>query len=366
MLKLLLALFIFTSPTYAEDTTAAAQTITPARPEHHNGDEGRNFYEVLEDLLADFEYDLKNGQVSGLKDLSIRNIVISENVPASFKSHLELSITERILKTTKTRIIQCLACKAKRTTLKGDQVVITSPETNPTELARIAKLSNISNFMDIAFLYNPSGMILSMTIIDPETGGFIWSRSYNSETSRASVFRRGTDYSQIDDARKMTEYQPMVQYRLTIYYLYERDIAGYAGTLSLAYRMMERYDNRRKEVGFEAGYIRTISSLTGPSTSQSSLFSGLNLTLLFMHSWNLIGSEENFNLVRGNVLVGIGGTYASGFLGGLVRGGYEWRLAKHWATSVILGYRPKATYFIGSSSSSVSGVEFGIGISGLF
>src|SRR5690242_10781086 len=59
-------------------------------PEKNPGADTRNFYNVLEDLMADFEYDLKNGQVIGLKDLSIRNIATSENIPGSFKSHLEL------------------------------------------------------------------------------------------------------------------------------------------------------------------------------------------------------------------------------------------------------------------------------------
>jgi len=44
------------------------------------------------------------------------------------------------------------------------------------------------------------GDILSMYITDPESGSVIWSRSYNSETSRAAAFRRGVDYTQIDDA----------------------------------------------------------------------------------------------------------------------------------------------------------------------
>src|SRR4051794_18089385 len=56
------------------------------------GKNDRNFYEVLDDLLKDFEFDLKNGDVKGLKDLSLRNTGVSENIPPSFKSHLELLI----------------------------------------------------------------------------------------------------------------------------------------------------------------------------------------------------------------------------------------------------------------------------------
>jgi hypothetical protein len=328
----------------------------------------RNFYDVLEDVMADFEFDLKNGNVSGLKDIAIRHVATSENVPASFKSHLELLITERILKTTKARVIQCLPCRSKRTTLDGDQVIITSPETNPAELSRIAKVSGIANFMDVAFAYQPNGIILSMYVTDPETGSIAWSRSYNSENSRASAFRRGVDFSQTDDARRMTEYTPTIQYRITLYYLFEPNYSGQTGTLGVGLRMMERYDNRKKEVGFEAYYVKDASTIVGaPSGSaQPNLYSGINLTVLFMHAWNFIGEEENFNKPRGSINLGVGGTYASGFLGGLVRGGYEWRLGKHYSISATVGYRPSSTAFVGATGTSISGAEFGVGIGMLF
>lgn len=331
----------------------------------------RNFYEVLDDLMGDFEFDLKNGNVNGLKDLAIRNIAVSENVPPSFKSHLDLLITEKILRNAKTRVVQCLPCKSKKTTLSGDQVIITSPETNPAELARIAKVSGIANFMDVAFAYQPTGMVLSMYISDPETGSIVWSRSYNSETSRAAAFRRGVDYNQIDQARKQMEYVPTVQYRLTVYYFNEpNNFVARTSALGLGFRMMERYDNRKKEVGFELNYIMDSSSIIGgtnPPANRINIWSGLNLTLMFMHAWNLIGEEENFNRPRGSIFAGIGGTYASGYLGALVRGGYEWRLAKHWGVSANLGYRPASTAFVGSNEAGrVGGIEIGIGISHLF
>jgi hypothetical protein len=330
----------------------------------------RNFYDVLEDVMGDFEFDLKNGNVTGLQDLAIRNVAVSESVPPSFKSHLELLITEKVLKNTKSKVLQCLACRAKRTTLNGDQVVITSPETNSTELSRIAKMGGIAHFLDAAFSYQPSGMVLSMYITEPETGSIVWSRSYNSETSRASAFRRGVDYSQTDDARKSTEFTTTIQYRALIYYMFEPNLTGTTGVLALAFRMVERYDNRKKEVGFELNYLKDASTLvngSAPATAATTdnLYSGFNATLLFVHAWNLIGEEENFNKVRGSLNVGVGGTYGSGFLGGLVRVGYEWRLGKHFSVNGLLGYRPSSTAFVGTAATtgkSVSGAEFGLGV----
>jgi hypothetical protein len=106
--------------------------------------------------------------------------------------------------------------------------------------------------------------------------------------------------------------------------------------------MTERYDNRSKEVGFELNYYYDVAALTGQpgaKTDPNNLYKGFNLTMLFIHGWSVYGDEDNLNKARGSIFGGIGGTYASGFLGGLIRGGYEWRLAKHWTVDAFLGYR---------------------------
>lgn len=375
---MLILWFIFaTSAAFASDSsnesvgpvaapTAAAAPVATLNKEAPE----RNFYEVLNDVLGDFEYDLKNNNVSGLKELSIRNIAASENIPPSFKNHLELIITEKILKNSKTHVIQCLPCKSRKTSLSGDQVVVTSPETNPAELARIAKLSGIEHYMDVAFQYEPSGIMISMYIVDPESQNIVWSRSYNSESSRASAFRRGVDFNQVDEARRTTEYAPTTQGRLILYYLFQPDLPKTAGCLALGYRLVERYDNRKKEVGFEANYMTNSSTLVNTTgASPLGLYNsfGFNMTLMFLHAWNFIGEEENYNKVRGSFMLGVGGTYASGYLGGLVRASYEWRMAKHFGVSFILGYRPPAAAFIqGTQTGTIGGPEYGLGVNVLF
>ena len=331
----------------------------------------RNFYTVLDEVLSDFEYDLKSGQVVGLKDLAIRNIVTSENVPNSFKSHLELLITERILKTTKARIVHCVACRSRKTTLNGESMTISSAENNVPEMQRIARMSGISNFMDAAFAYQPSGMILSLQISDVETGTTLWSRNYNSQNTRAAAQRRGVDYADLEESKSRMEYQPTIQMRPTLYTVIAPKVGGGTATvMGLGFRMMERYDNRQKEVGFEMNYYADINTLTGKpeaSSSTRNIYSGFNLTLLFVHAWSLFGNEENYNKARGVVFGAIGGTYATGFLGGVIRTGYEWRLAKHWSFNVFAGYRPQSTVVISNSvSAPLGGAEGGLGVGFIF
>ena len=341
----------------------------PVDPVGANG--SRNFYQVLDEVLADFEYDLKSGQVVGLKDLAIRNIATSENVPPSFKSHLELLITERILKNTKARIVHCAACRSKKTTINGENMVISAPENNVTEMQRIAKMDGISNFMDVAYAYQPGGMILSLQISDVDTGTTLWSRSYNSQTTRATAQRRGVDYQELEDAKTKMEYQPTITTKPTLYtVMAPKAGSGYATALGFGVRMTERYDNRTKEVGFEMNYYSDIASLTGQPSAKndtSNIYAGFNLTMLFVHGWSVYGNEDNYNKARGMIFGGIGGTYASGFLGGLIRGGYEWRLARHWSVTTFLGYRPQGTLVIsGTTTAPLSGAEGGIGVGFVF
>ena len=349
---------------YAE---SPATGIAPPSAQPSQSGATRDFYQVLDDVLGDFEYDLKNATVTGLKDLTIRNIALSENVPPSFKTHLELLITETLLKNTKIRVIQCLPCRARKTSINGDQIVIRSADSNPAELTRLAKATGIDRFLDIAFTFEPSGIVMSMYITDPESDSILWSRSYNSENSRAAAFKRGVDYNQIDQAHRATEYAPIIQSRLALYYLVEPDNPTSVGCLALGYRMMERYDNRKKEVGFELEYLTNASTLVHRASAVATdiYASSINLTLIFIHAWNFIGEEENYNLVRGSFFTGVGGTYASSFLGGLIRTGYEWRLGKHFSTSLNLGYRPPANSFLGTAG-TVSGLEYGLGVSVLF
>ena len=361
-------LICFLSVFTAKTTLCRAED--PAPPGEAIPTGTRNFYQVLDDVLSDFEYDLKTGQVVGLKDLSIRNIATSENVPPSFKNHLELLLTERILKTNKTRIVHCPACRSKKATLDGESMVIASSDSNVPEMQRMAKMNGILNFMDIAFAYQPSGMILSLQISDVESGTTLWSKSYNSQLTRASAQRKGIEVKSEDDKLK-NEYQTTMQYRPTLSaVLTPKAGSGSATVLAFGLRSTELYDNHTKEVGVEINYYidtSTLSSQPVSKTATRNIYSEFNLTMLFVHGWNVYGNEDDINKVRGMIFAGAGGTYASGFLGALFRVGYEWRLAKHWSVTGFAGYRPSSNVVIAPATTiALGGMEGGLGVGFIF
>ena len=77
--------------------------------------------------------------------------------------------------------------------------------------------------------------------------------------------------------------------------------------------------------------------------------------------------EENYNHIRGSIFTGIGGTYASGYLSGLIRAGYEFRFAKRFGLSLNLGFKPNTSAFLsGTTTGTIGGFEYGVGVNILF
>ena len=180
----------------------------------------------------------------------------------------------------------------------------------------------------------------------------------------AAAFRRGVDYNQIDESKEI-RCTPAIQHRLILYYLEPNTPPPQAVSLSDIEWSNVTTIEKKKEVGFEANYMMDASTIVnGAGAATENLYKafGLNLTLVFLHTWNLFGEEENYNKVRGSIFVGLGGTYASGFLGGLVRTGYEWRLGRHYSASFILGYRRTAGAFISETHPGAREVsQYGLG-----
>jgi TolB-like protein len=327
----------------------------------------RDFYATLDDTLGDFEFDLKHEAVTGIDNVSVRNIAVSENVPRSFTAHLEDLIVERILRGTKTKVIRCEGCHVRRTAMKNGTISVLSAQGNQKQNAKVARTRGIKHFLDAAFTYQPSGLVMSIEITEAESAVALWSRTYNSETSRTAMLRRGIDMDQLDPStRKAIEYPAVLQYRLRVDYLFEPDITGPTGCVGFAFQMMERYDNRKKELGFELEYLYSSEKLLGRSTT-ATVYGPVNLTLLLIHAFNFIASQEDYNQARASFNAGIGGTFATGYLGALIRVGFEWREGKRFATGAILGYRPSSTAFLPiGTGASVEGIEIGMGISYLF
>jgi hypothetical protein len=251
------------------------------------------------------------------------------------------------------------------------------PLTDRETLLKVARKSGIQSFLDLAFAYRPSGLTLSIAVTALETGALTSSKTYSSESSPTAARRRGltppeTETLLTDESGAGTA---KMQYRVATLFSYLPDREG-AGSLNanastalgVLFRGMERYDRFRKEVGFQfETYRSSVSLIQANTASTDSLWSKLNVAVLFMHGWNLARYPDNPQFARGTLTVGIGGFYAPGHLTPLARTAYEWRLGKHWATALQLGYRMKSSIYVdGASVGTVGGLDAGVGIHYVF
>ena len=105
-----------------EDDYSLAEESEQLRVESSTG--VRRFHEVLDDLLVEFGYDIEQGQLGSLKSLSIRQVSLNENLPRSYENYLELLVSERIRENSQVKLIACLSCKTRSSTLVDGKLVL--------------------------------------------------------------------------------------------------------------------------------------------------------------------------------------------------------------------------------------------------
>lgn len=316
----------------------------------------RLFHEVLEDLLNEFAYDVKAGQISGLKNLSIRKVSVSESLPRTYENYVELLIAERVRENSKIRMISCLPCKTKNTRIVEDKLMISSPTTNTDDMNRAAAQLGIENFMDAVLVYHTTHMVLALQIFESGNKEMVWTRTYNSETLKTRFQKLAIDYSQIEKARTSDEYKPDFRYLIgfgggTIPNVEKG--ARESSVLTLHARGTEKFDNRRNEFGLLMTLNMATSALLsdypseGVATETTStdeaaegerkakpFTNSLGLFALYAH--NFLGAVESYNDVRYGLNAGLGLHLASGYLAPTLRLGLDTYLGRRFSVNASL------------------------------
>jgi len=342
---------IFSHPADAEENAsvnepASAPAVKTTVSE--SGDTQRDFYQVLDDLLVEFEADLSQRRVKGLENMAIRKIDLSENLPSSFSLHLEYMLTERILKRNTTKIINCIPCKSKKSFVEDDRLTITSNVSNIKELDKIAQSLEIENFLDVTFLYNPGSMILSMSVFNVNTRNIVWSKTYNSETIRTSYVRKGFDVKDVEDARTVDFYRPRFKFYAGLNQTFLPVSGGSPeGTSGLHLRLMERFNDNRQEFGFFVGYGMSTKILfkqakaSGSATEKEKALFNMYTQVLnpgFRYQYNFIPPMESYNVLRTSFYIGGGALMGTGYFTGEIHSGLQLFLGKTWFVNTGLQF----------------------------
>jgi len=351
-----------TKPT--PDQAAAADALKTS-----SSTQVRRFHEVLDELLAEFGYDVKMGQIKGLKNVSVRKVEVSDALPRSYEEYVELLVSERIRENSRVRLINCIPCKTRTSTLVEGKLMITSPTTNLARMEQAATQLGIDTFMDVVLVYHSTHMVLAFSVFDTGTKEMVWARTYNSETIKSRYQKLAIDYSQVAKSRPGEDYDPEYRFLVGLGGGYLPNVGGEAKDKSFLFanfRGSEKFDNRRSEFGLMLSVAVATSSVlkaypgTGTKTSSTTSSSESTeitpdpyktaLGLYGTYGHIFLGPIESYNQVRHGLHAGLGGLMSTGYLATSARVGWDIFFGRRFTATIGLIY-------VGSSNISVKGEE---------
>ncbi len=339
----------------------------------------RRFHEVLDELLAEFGYDIKLGQIKGLSNLSFRKVRVSKSIPRTYEDYLEMLLTERIRENSQIRMLSCVPCKTRTSALVEGKLMVTSPATNVGKLESAAAMLGIEHFMDAVLVYHTTHMVLAVNIFHAKTKELLWARTYNSETIKSRYQKLAVDYSQVAKSRPGEDYVP--EYRFLVG-LGGGGIPNVGGTaadstmLNLQVRATEKFNNRKTEFGMLLALYQTTSSLvkeyptekpTGtPSNEDPPEVVEVSTTaepkpfkqafgLYGIYSHTFLGAVESYNNIRHGVNAGAGLFLATGYFAPSVRFGWDIFMGRRFSTNLGAVYIGQSSILVNDESVATKG-----------
>jgi hypothetical protein len=324
---------------------------------------------VLNDLLSEFTYDVKQGQVNGLKNLSIRRVDISDTLPRTYEQYVELLVSERIRENSKVKLLNCVPCKSKSSTMVEGKLMITSPLTNLQRMDEAANQLGIENFMDVVLVYHTTHMVIAFNVFNTQSKELTWARTYNSETLRSNYQRMAVDFNQVDKSRNSDVYVPEYKIMLGVGGSQLPNVAGNdrdKSFLGVHIRALEKFDNRRLDFGLSTSIWTNTSNFLnaypseGTSTSSTSTYTGKSRPLPYKYllgihglvARNFVGSVEIYDKVRHGVHLGVGGVISKGYLAPSTRAGWDIYLGRRFVATIDVHYITQSSILVGSDFQS--------------
>ncbi len=333
----------------------------------------RQFHEVLNDLLTEFSYDVKQGQINGLKNFAIRRVDISETLPTTYEQYVELLVTERIRENSKIKLINCVPCKTKSSTMVDGKLMISSPLSNTQKMDEAANQLGIENFMDVVLVYHTTHMVMAFNIFSTQTKEMVWARTYNSETLRSRYQRLAVDYNQVEKSRTSEEYVPDYKFLVG---LGSGQLPNVAGTsrdksfLGLHLRSVEKFDNRRVDFGLltsiwanTANFLKAYPSEGSSTSTATETYSGESRPIAYKYvlgihaltARNFVGDVEVYDRVRHGIHLGIGSIFSTGYLAPSARLGWDMYFGRRFVATFEGHYIMQSTILVGSKYQKARG-----------
>jgi hypothetical protein len=352
-----------------------------------SGKQVRRFHEVLDELLAEFGYDVRMGQLKGLKNVSIRRVDVSDALPDTYRTYVEMLVAERIRENSRVKLVSCIPCRSKTSHLVDGKLMITSPTTNMQTMRDAADQLGVDYFMDVVMVYHTTHMVLAMEVFHVATQELVWTRTYNSETVKSRYQKLAVDYEQVEKSRPGEEYSPEYRYLLGFGGGVIPNVNNSSednGMLAILIRGTEKFDNRRHEFGLQLNtYIRKNSILNDHGTAASDSSStgstalaesdttasklkpwSFAIAMYGVYGRHFVGSLESYNKIRHGLNAGLGFLLAPAYMTPSLRFGWDIYFGKRFVTNFgLVAIGPSSVIVKSKSVKTKAGVGGDLAIS---
>jgi hypothetical protein len=342
----------------------------------------RRFNDVLSDLLNEFSYDLKEKTVPALKQVSIRKVVVSESIPRTYETYIESLVVERLKKYGQIKVIACGTCRSKKTILDAGKVTISTPVNNQLELDKLAEQLDIETWIDVALLYQESGMLLGVNAFDSKTKELVWTKVYNSENLYKQVVEgEVVDRTPNTPEEKKPEISKFALVLNAGWSLFP-NVKKKSNMLNAGIRLTEVFNSGHSEVGalvqgvFDPGlFIKNYEGVEGDISASGEVLVGskketikpfpFGLGLYALYGHNFFSGLENLDGFRINSQLGGGVIAAKGFFTFAARGGLGLKFGRSFLLEAAAIYaapttlRIKGTYEFKTKGGVGSEITFG-------
>ncbi len=333
----------------------------------------RRFHEVLDELLAELAYDVKTGAIKGLSNLAIRKVRVSKAIPSTYEDYVETLLQERIHANSRVKLISCVPCKQRTSSLVEGKLLISSPATNMAKLEAAATQLGIENFMDAVLVYHTTHMVLALNVFNSQTKELVWARTYNSETVASRYQKLAVDLTQVQKGRDSDEYVPEYRFLFGAGAAAIPNVAGDAEDskmMNVQVRATEKFDNRKTEFGLLLSLLKSQSSLikkypteapadettpvATPGKGKPVPFqTAIAVYATFGHIF--LGAVESYNELRHGFHVGIGALGATGYAAPVVRTGWDVFMGRRFAVSLAGNFVAPSSILVGTDRIKTKG-----------
>lgn len=232
-----------------------------------------HIYQLAEEMVDEALSDMADLNPAAISPMAVRNLNLTPNLSMHFGSFVESTLISGVANLLpEHRIKRCIACRAMRSRVEGDEWVVSVGLTEHEDLQREADRLGVKTFLDINFAFFPGANIVAMQleVFRTDDASIIWSETYRSDATSAAILRTGDRIqSRAERVRELERKIEERPYYGHILYLGMSTIPydGPAGAITgaaIGYRLYERFgEDRRFLFGIGAEGFANFSDANG-------------------------------------------------------------------------------------------------------